>query len=316
MVKRYLITGGFGLIGSQLANMLEGDITIASRTETNKERVKKNVSVLLKSITELTIEDLQNIDVIYHCASTVDNYNVLTDPYIDMETNIRGTIHLLELCKQLEKKPLIIFPSTFFVYGNQYEKTGEPITEESSTDPLALYPATKLCAESAIKLYSNLYGIPYLICRLTNVYGEQESFTNKKKGALNFLIMQAVNNEPFNVYKGGNFHRDYIHVDDVVSALTFLETHATNDTFLVGFGTPVLFKDLIDIIMNVAKSTSKITEIDPPPFHAVVGIRSFVADTTKIQSLGWKARISPADGLTRVVHHYQQITKPDHDTTK
>lgn len=308
-MNSYLITGGFGLIGSALANATDGKITILSRTNNHKDRVTKDkIKVILKDLKEITKKDLQGIDVIYHCASTVDNYHILTDPLIDIETNLIGTIKLLEACKDLKKKPKIIFLSTFFVYGNEYEKTKKQITEDSPTDPLALYPSTKLCAESIIKLYSKLYDIPYLICRLTNVYSELEDFTNKKKGALNYMIMLAVQGKPLSVYRGGNFKRDYIHLDDVVSAIKFLENIAVNDTFLVGYGKGVLFKDFIDYIHKLTGKKSKITEIEPPEFHKIVGVTNFIANTKKINNLGWKPIINYKEGLKRVVDKYQQIS--------
>src|SRR3990167_3012585 len=309
--RSYLVTGGFGLIGSALVNTLSGKITILARSEKGKERIKREgITVLQKDLSELTEDDLKNIDVVYHCASTVDNYNVLTDPYIDVKTNLDGTIHLLELCKGLAKKPKIIFPSTFFVYGNEYERTKTPINEESKTDPLAIYPATKLCAESIIKLYSRLYKIPYIICRLTNVYGEHEDYNNKKKGALNYLIMQAVKDEPLLIYKGGNFKRDYIYVDDVVSAIQFLEKkNIVNDTYLVGYGTAILFKDMIDYIHKLTEKKSRIIQIEPPEFHKVVGIADFTADTSKINKLGWRAKIDYKDGVMKIVKNYQEIMK-------
>lgn len=304
----YLITGGYGLIGSALANSLTGSVTILSRSEKHKDRLTKDAKVIIKDLLEIEKIDLEGIDVIYHLASTVDNYNVLTSPYLDVETNINGTIRLLEICKDLPKKPQIIFLSTFFVYGNEYDKTKVPINEDSKTDPLAIYPATKLCSESIIKLYFRLYNIPYLICRLTNVYSENEDYNNKKKGGLNYMIMQAVKGKTLSVYKGGDFYRDYIHVDDVVSALTFLEDkNIKNDTFLVGFGKPVLFKNLVSYIHESTSNKSDIVEVEPPFFHTVVGINSFAADISKIKKLGWKPKIDYKEGLRRVVEKYKEL---------
>lgn len=304
----YLVTGGYGFIGSLLVNALKGKVTILSRSEKHKERViRKDLKVILKDLNEIEKKDVEGVDIIYHCASTVDNYNVLSNPYIDVQTNIIGTIKLLEICKDLPKRPKIIFPSTFFVYGNEYDRTKKPINEESRTDPLALYPATKLCTESIIKLYSKLYQIPYIICRLTNVYGEEEEYNNKKKGALNYLIMQLVKGNPTAIYKGGNFYRDYIYVGDVVSAFQFLESRVKNDTFLIGYGKSTLFKDIIEYTQTLTEKRSSITEIEPPPFHKIVGITNFVADTSKIRNLGWKPKIDYKGGIRRVVNKYKSL---------
>jgi nucleoside-diphosphate-sugar epimerase len=304
----YFITGGLGLIGSQIANTLQGQVTILSRSLNNKQRLTKKATIIQKDLLKISSRDLSGTDIIYHCASTVHNYHVLTDPHIDIQTNLTGTITLLEAVKNLKKKPVFVYLSTFFVYGNTHDETKKSINEKSSTDPLAIYPATKLCAESIIKLYGKLYNIPYRIVRLTNVYGEHESFDNKKKGALNFLIMQAVRGEKLNIYRGGNFYRDYIYVDDVVSALMFLEKKQTvNEIFLIGFGKPVYFKELITHLHNVTGNKSLIEEIEPPEFHKIVGIRNFKADTSKINNLGWKAKIDYKEGIERIVNYYKSI---------
>ena len=143
---KYFITGGLGLIGSSIANSLQGEVTILSRSSSHLDRLKrKDAKVIIKDLKDLEKKHVENVDAIYHCASTVDNYNVFTNPYLDVETNIKDTIKLLEACRGLPKKPKIIFLSTFFVYGNEYDRTKKPINEESKTDPLAIYPATKLC---------------------------------------------------------------------------------------------------------------------------------------------------------------------------
>lgn len=306
---KYLITGGLGLIGSSIALSLNGEVTILSRTSIHLDRLKrKEVKLIIKDLKDLERKDIETIDVIYHCASTVDNYNVLTNPYIDVETNISSTIRLLEICKDLQKKPKLIYFSTFFVYGNEYDRTKKPINEDSKTEPLAIYPATKLCTESIIKLYSRLYKIPYLICRLTNVYDEHEDFNNKKKGGLNYMIMQAVKGELLSVYKGGNFLRDYIYLDDVISALKFLESkNISNDTYLIGFGKAVLFKEIIDYLFEITGKKSQITQIDPPEFHKAVGVNNFVADISKIKKLGWKPKINYQEGIKKIVESYKSL---------
>ncbi len=309
--KRYLITGGYGLIGSTLVNSLDGEMTILTRSDNHAERIKKEgVKVIKKDLLDISPEDVEGYDVIFHCASTIDNYHIQTNPYLDAEINIKGTTKLLEACKDLEKKPKIVYLSTFFVYGNIYDETKVPITEESRTDPKALYPITKLAAESIIKLYGRYKDIPYLILRLTNVYDENEEYTNKKKGIMNWLIMSAIKGETLPIYKGGDFVRDYIYLEDIIDAIKLiLDKNISNDTFLIGTGKSILFRDMIDFILAQTGNKSKVDEIEPPEFHKVVGMTNFVADTSKIKSLGWEAKIDYKEGLQRIIDRYKKIAE-------
>ena len=147
-----------------------------------------------------------------------------------------------------------------------------------------------------------------MILRLTNVYGEKEDYKNKKKGALNYLIMQAVKGKPLSIYRGGNFRRDYIYVTDVISAIKFLESESIiNDTYLVGFGESVLFKDLIKYLNFITNNKSPIRTVSPPEFHKIVGIENFVADTSKIRKLGWKSIVGYKEGIKKIVDIYSKI---------
>lgn len=120
--------------------------------------------------------------------------------------------------------------------------------------------------------------------------------------------MQAVRGEPLSVYKGGNFYRDYIYLDDVVSAVKFLiDKKIKNETFLIGSGKPVLFKDMINYVHKLTRKRSSISEIEPPEFHKVVGITDFVADTSKINGLGWSPRTDYREGIKKIINTYQQI---------
>lgn len=299
----YLVTGGFGFIGSALASKLTGTVTIVSRSKKHSHRItSSDFKILYKRVGKLTKKDLNHIDVIYHCASTVDNFTVLETPYKDVDINIKETIHLLELCKELIKKPKVVYLSTFFVYGNQYRVDKKPLDEESKTNPLSLYPATKLCTESIITLYSRLYDIPYTICRLTNIYGPTDLATNKK-GVINYFIKKALDGKTLTMYDGGNFWRDYLYIDDAVRAILLTSKQKESGTYLIGSGIPILFSDLISIIHKETKSNSEIVSVSTPSFHHVVGIGDFKADTSKLESLGWKPKINHTKGIKTIVTH-------------
>lgn len=295
-MTKYLITGGKGFIGRALAKKLNGEIVILSRKKPEKNTLEVKYKYITKSIDRITRTDLEGIDVIYHCASTVDNYGILENPHKDIGINLTQLVSLLEKLKHLTKKPKIVYLSTFFVYGNYYDKCKKLVNEDTPTNPLSLYSATKLCAESIIKLYGRLYQIPYVICRLTNIYGPGDKATHKK-GVLNYFVNLARRNKSLKLYDGGNFIRDYVYIDDLVSALTLLEKQGKNDTFLIASGTSVKLKNVIKTICKLLESKSKVVSIKMPKFHQAVGVNSFQADASKIKSLGWRPKINYKKGL-------------------
>ena len=299
-----LITGGLGFIGSALANRLcrEHQVTVLTRSVKGQARLRfpERVRVCVGAVEDVTAADCAGMDLVVHCASTVDNYNILTDPYLDVRTNCAGTIALLEACK--EHKPKFLFVSTFFVYGNAPKL---PVDEQSPCEPLGLYPATKLCAEQFCKIYGRLHSFPVNICRLTNVYGPGEAFDNTKKGAFNYLIRKAQLGEPINVYRGGDFFRDYVYIDDAVEALvTVAERAPAGELYLAGSGEPVMFKDLMECLHRLTGRKSPIGSIDPPQFHQVVGIRNFSANISKIKTLGWTPKVGYEEGIRRTLASY------------
>lgn len=309
--KNILITGGMGFIGSHLAKkyVKEGhNVTILSRSEKKKlniSDIEKDAKIILKDIKDIGSEEVSGKDIIFHLAGTVDNYAIEEgDPYRDIEINCKGTIALLEACKNFNKKARIIFASTFFVNGNVSKL---PVTPESPCNPLAIYPATRLAAEHFCKIYNSVFGMNSVIMRFTNVFGTLEQGNNKKKAGFNFMINQAVKGEEIKLYNNGDFIRDYIYIDDVVDACQLIgDKGKAGEIYYVGRGEFVKFKRLIDIISSNLPGL-KITSIEPPQFHKAVGIVDFVADVSPLKKLGWEPKVSLEDGIRRTIKYYQAI---------
>ena len=130
-------------------------------------------------------------------------------------------------------------------------------------------------------------------------------FDNTKKGAFNHLIWKAKRGEPIDLYRGGDFFRDYLYIDDAVEALvTVAERAPAGELYLIGSGEPVLFKDLMECLHRLTGRKSAIGSMEPPPFHQVVGIKNFSADIAKIKALGWAPKISYEEGITRTLTSY------------
>ena len=156
--------------------------------------------------------EVKSNNVLYFI-STIDNYNVHTNPYLDIDTNLTTLIKTLESCKG--KDVTFNFVSSWFVYGN----VPLPAKEDSYCDPKGFYSITKRAAEQLLISYCETFGIKYRILRLANVLGETDTKVSKKKNALQYMLNLVKNNEDVSLYDGGQAFRDYIYVDDAVNAI-------------------------------------------------------------------------------------------------
>ncbi len=308
MVKKVLITGGLGFIGSHLAQKCVADgqsVRLLSQTDKkikNIGGIEDRITLALKDIKNISEQDVSGIDYLFHCASTTDNYNIHDAPYLDTEVNCTGTIAVLEACRRYNPSVKIIYPSTFFVNGNLSEL---PATPESPCEPMGLYPATKLAAEHFCKIYGKVFGLDTTIARITNVFGVHEQKDNKKKAAFNNLIRLAVKGKEVPLYNNGDFVRDYIYVTDVTHALvTLAEKGERGKVYYIGNGSPVKFKQLMDIVIEEA-GAGKLVPVEPPQFHKNVGIVDYYCDNAPLLELGWKPRVSMREGIRRVVQEYK-----------
>lgn len=307
-----MITGGLGFIGSTLGHYLvkQGhDVTLLSRSKKKISNIQEYIDkakVLIIPVEEIG-ENVQNFDVIFHFASTVDNYAILeNDLDRDIDINCKGTLKLLDACQRYNRQCKIIFGSTFFVVG-QPEKL--PVDENAICNPLSLYAATRLCAEHICRIYRKIFGLQIIVIRFTNVFGEKEQFSNKKKAAFNYMIGQVLQKKPITMYEEGLIKRDYIFVSDVVKACEIvMKMGIDGETYFIGRGEGTRLKDLFQIIIE-EKGSGRIESIPTPVFHHQVGIRDFYINSSKIRQLGWKPEVSLREGIRRVISHYEEIMK-------
>lgn len=234
---------------------------------------------------------------IFYLISTVDNYNVKTNPYIDIETNLTTLIRVLENCRNLQNVEFN-FASSWFVYGD----VNSDASEDSYCNPKGFYSITKRTAEQLLISYCQTYGIKYRILRFANVLGNGDKKVSAKKNALTYLVRKLIAGEEVNLYDGGQFYRDYIHVDDLCDAVKLvLECGELNTIYNIGTGVPVVFRDAIEYVIKKVNSKSKVVEIEQAPFHKIVQNKSFYMNCSKLQQLGFTAKYSMNDILDDLI---------------
>ena len=230
---------------------------------------------------------------VLYLISTVDNYNVLVNAYIDIETNLIHLMRVLESCKNRDIE--FVFVSSWFVYGN----VPIPAKESSYCDPKGFYSITKRTAEQLIESYCNTFNISYKIIRLGNVVGKTDSKVSKKKNALQYLINEMKEHRDINLYEGGDFYRDFVHVEDVVKGFdTIINRGEKGEIYNLGScQSPVLFKDIIDYAHIKLNSKSKIGSMEPTNFHKIIQTRSIHLDCSKLIGLGFTPSYSVFESI-------------------
>ena len=278
-MKKINVFGGTGFIGSKFCNLYQEEVIVNSREDYKP----------------------QSEEILYFI-STIDNYNIHTDLHVDVDTNLKVLLNVLEHIKN-NPNTTFNFVSSWFVYG-QNDKT--PFKEDDlGCNPTGFYSITKRCAEQLIISFCNTYNVKYRIFRLANVLGEGDQKISKKKNALQFLIKEIVEGKDVELYYGGNVLRDYIYVDDVCQAIYHCIENAPVDQIInIGSGKPYLFLNIIKKAIKKTNSASKIIEIQPTHFHNIVQVKNSYLDTTKLNNFGYECQYGIDEIVQKLVDHY------------
>ena len=256
------VFGSTGFIGSNFCNMYPEEV----------EKVERDIIYASHN------------EVLY-LISTIDNYNILSDPTKDIYTNLAVLLEVLWFNK--DRKDLVFnFVSSWFVYGD----VELPAKEDACCKPKGFYSITKKCAEDLLISFCETYGLKYRILRLANVIGVGDNGVSPKKNALQFLIQKLADNEPIQLYYGGDFDRSYISVNDVCKAIHFCIHNApTNEIINISEGY-CRFKTLIEYAKDKLDSDSYIEEVSPSEFHKKVQVKNMCMSNDKLKSCGFKFR--------------------------
>jgi len=243
-----------------------------------------------------------NYPVILDFVSTIDNYNVKTDPFLDIDTNLRLLVEKLQNAKTIYGKNTIYnYVSTWFVYG----KTKVPANEESPCWPKGFYAVTKLCAEQLVESYCGTFGMQFRIIRLGNVIGVGNKRVSAKRSALQFMIKELAQGREINLYNDGTI-RDFIDVRDVVSAIHLvLEKGEPNQIYNVANGHGWSVEHLINLAHASAGYTGKINIVAAPEFHKQVQTNVMYLDVSKIKKLGYAQQYHILQSIQSLVEYYK-----------
>ncbi len=310
---RYLVTGCAGFIGWKVTEFLLeightvvgiDNLNAAYDTQVKQWRLKQldgtpNFQFHRSDICDRdALQQLFNTsyDAVINLAARAGVRQSVENPWVYIDTNVTGTLNLLELCRDFEV-PKFVLASTSSLYG---ANNPLPFSEASNTDgPLSPYAASKKGAESLCHSYHHLYGIDVTIFRFFTVYGPAG---RPDMSAFRF-VKWISEGKPVMVYGDGKqSSRDYTYLEDiargVIAGLKPLKYEVIN----LGSDSPIV---LIDTIRLIEELVGKRAELSHQPFHPA-DVRATWANIQKAEKLlGWRPQVSFREGITALVEWYQ-----------
>ncbi|MDO7788433.1 UDP-glucuronic acid decarboxylase family protein [Desulforamulus aquiferis] len=308
-LKRILVTGGAGFVGSHLCERLINDGHEVICLDNLFTGSKANIIHLMNNpkfefIRHDIIEPiLLEVDEIYNFACPASPIHYQYDPIKTTKTSVLGTINMLELARQTKAR--ILQASTSEVYGDpqvhpqmeSYRGYVNPI------GPRACYDEGKRCAETLLFDYNRQYGTDIRVVRIFNTYGPR-MHPNDGRVVSNFIV-QALKGKDLTVYGDGQQTRSFCYIDDLINGIVL--TMNTTDIFQpinLGNSEEFTILELANIVLELTNTDSKLVHLKLPTDDPM----QRKPDISKaMEKLGWRPAIKLVDGLNMTIEYFNHL---------
>jgi UDP-glucuronate decarboxylase len=310
MLKRILVTGGGGFIGSHLCEkLLKGGSEVLC-VDNFFTGAKDNIAHIMDNPYfeamrhDITFPLYVEVDEIYNLACPASPIHYQLDPVQTIKTAVHGAINMLGLAKRLKTK--ILQASTSEIYGNPAVHP-QPETYWGSVNPIGVrscYDEGKRCAETLFFDYHRQHKLKIKVARIFNTYGPRMHL-NDGRVVSNFII-QALSGEDITVYGDGTQTRSFCYIDDMVDGLIKLMNTPDDLTGPVNLGNPseISILELVEKVLKITKSRSKIVYKPLPQDDPV---RRCPDITLAKKRLGWQPKTNLEEGLKKTVGYFKRI---------
>ena len=310
-MKKILVTGGAGFIGSHLCERLLNEGSEVICLDNYFTGSKRNILHLLENpFFELVRHDITEpyyaeVDEIYNLACPASPIHYQHDPIKTIQTSVVGATNMLGLAKRIDAK--ILQASTSEVYG---DPTIHPQPESywGNVNPIGLrscYDEGKRCAESLFVNYHKQKNVRIKIVRIFNTYGTRMN-TNDGRVVSNFIV-QALKGEDLTIYGDGKQTRSFQYVDDLVEGMIRMMNTSEDVTGPINIGNPAEFSmlELAEKVIQITESKSKII-FKPLPEDDPLQRRPDISLAKKTLS-NWQPKIGIDEGLKKVIAYFESV---------
>ena len=305
MSDRALVTGGAGFIGSNLVRALLDEGTevvvlddLSTGSTSNLESIASEIKFIEGSIldAEALKRALEGVERVFHLAAQVSVPASMNDPAHNDAVNCRGTQQVFETARAAGARR-VVYSASCAVYGNA---PGLPKHEGSTLSPESPYAASKYYGEVLGGVWSRSMGLEVASLRYFNVFGARQSPTGGYAAAIPIFVQRTLDKAPITIHGDGLQTRDFVHVDNVVSAnlLASRAEDAPGLVFNIGSGVQTSILELTQKIAEVIGEPTQVSHSE-----ARLGdVRHSVADISLAQStLGYAPTVDLMTGLERTV---------------
>ncbi len=309
-MKRILVTGGAGFLGSHLCERLLNDGNDVICLDNYFTGQKKNVVHLLDNpYFELVRHDVTTpyfveVDEIYNLACPASPIHYQFNPIKTVKTSVMGAINMLGLAKRIKAK--VLQASTSEVYGDpeQHPQTESYWGHVNPIGPRACYDEGKRCAETLFVNYHKQNNVRIKIIRIFNTYGPR-MHPNDGRVVSNFIV-QALKGQDITIYGDGKQTRSFQYVDDLIEGMTRLMNSPDSFTGPVNIGNPGEFT-MLELAEKVIKLTNAKSKIVFQPLPADDPMQRKPDISLAKKELGWEPKIGLDEGLVKTIDFFRSI---------
>jgi UDP-glucose 4-epimerase len=303
---RILVLGGSGFLGSHIVDQFlreKHDVTVYDLYPERFRRSPSGIKFVTGDFGNVgALDELiaTGFDAVIHCVSTTTPKSSNESPEFDIQSNVIGTLYLLDICAKRSIGKLVFLSSGGTVYGDIGDL--DVVDETHSVRPMCSYGVSKLSIEHYLDVYKHLRGLNYVALRLSNPYGERQS-PLRALGALTVFLHRTLRSQCVEIWGDGSVTRDFIYVGDVANAVYLATVNPISGIYNVGTGTGLSLRDILTHITQVVGMEPSVTWLASRSFD----VPRIVLDATKLRkATNWSSVTTLEDGIAITAKWLQQ----------